>query len=193
MPHPDHRLQQRHDLPRRRRNPWSKGIHDHHPQAREHRNPPDHPRIRRHPQADLWDCRSDTANLFHEYGVKLAGIKDVQLIHTRRKTCENLSYRSGLDLAIRDAGFGPGGWGKWQTNKHAGQSACQDPRGCGVFADRPLSTVLKEYAAGDSRYLIQLYNKYLSQLSEVHKRDVEQKTFQAIEASCSPNFNGGSK
>lgn len=127
----------------------------------------------------LFDCRNDSDALFAHYGVKLAGVTDLQLLELATRQPGRRSRVSGLahyveEVLLRRQASSPSPAAAAEVEDFKiTKSAVHrlfDPRfgsSCEVFNVRPLPRVLVEYAVGDVRYLPLLAAAFEEKLNRV--------------------------
>ncbi|KAG9233149.1 ribonuclease H-like domain-containing protein [Amylocarpus encephaloides] len=123
----------------------------------------------------FFDVRRDSDALFAHYGIKLAGVQDIQLMElaTRpagRKRNVNGLGRCGLDL------FAPERGGSYE-----------------VFNTRPLSAALRIYCIQDVQYMPRLWERYNLKITNVWRGKLEQATRERVWSSQSENFEPNSR
>lgn len=140
----------------------------------------------------FWDIRNDSAALYQEFGVKVAGIIDVQLVYLA-SICQQRfqATRDGLDTVIsREHGLmSKEKQFAWTEAKRFGPRLFE----VSAFQQRPLSREAILYCAGDVVYLLKLYKKYSAKVSEAWKATVRKTTAAAIQESWQrvPCHSGG--
>lgn len=120
----------------------------------------------------VWfDPRNDIDALYHQFGIMPRGIFDLQLaeVADRRKRGLNVHFVQGLykcltqcpALQAEQKVFA-------QKINDLGKSLFEPQNGGNyeIFQQRPLNPVILVYAAHDSRYMLLLYEQYLSTIGE---------------------------
>ncbi|KAL3474069.1 ribonuclease H-like domain-containing protein [Aspergillus californicus] len=116
----------------------------------------------------FFDVRNDSDALYAHYGVKLQGVRDIQLMESaRRLNTHGRRYLAGLSKCIEEApfAFNKRERDEWRVCKATGE-ALWNPRKGGsysVFEAWPLSDDIIKYCVGDVQYLPMLYYKYRCQ------------------------------
>lgn len=111
----------------------------------------------------FFDVRNDSDALYAHYGIKLQGVRDIQLMESaRRLYTHRRRYLSGLSKCIEEAPFDKGEKDQWRLCKATGEALWNPKKGgsYGVFDARPLSDDIIKYCVGDVQYLPKLYFKY---------------------------------
>ncbi|KAJ6779593.1 hypothetical protein PWT90_08509 [Aphanocladium album] len=110
----------------------------------------------------FFDVRNDSDALFAHYAIKLARVRDIQLMESaNRETTHARRYVSGLGRCIEDVLIGTQR-DAWKRCKANGEKAWNPARGgsYAAFTDRPLSADILSYCVGDVQMLPVLYEKY---------------------------------
>ncbi len=110
----------------------------------------------------FFDVRNDSDALYAHYGIKLQGVRDVQLMESAcRATTDRRSFVSGLAACIEEFLHGQER-NRWRLCKKNGERLWNPQKGgsYSVFNSRPLSDDIIEYCVGDVQYLPGLYHKY---------------------------------
>ena len=130
-----------------------------------------------HPKV-FFDVRNDSDALYSQFGVRLAGIHDVQLMELATRPGSK-EFVNGLVRCIcSDAGLDDQQQFDWSTGKSAGKRLF-DPNQGGryeAFNDRPLSRILTDYCAQDVAFLPRLWIAYDAKLTPHWRTEVAQKT-----------------
>jgi exonuclease 3'-5' domain-containing protein 1 len=94
----------------------------------------------------VFDCRSDADALYHQYGVRLQGVLDVQLLEVASRRAKGYQVLYNASLAKTMSRYGL--WGAAEVERKASVHKL-----CGevpdVWALRPLTQELVEYASAD--------------------------------------------
>jgi exonuclease 3'-5' domain-containing protein 1 len=117
----------------------------------------------------FWDVRSDSEALFHHYDIRLRGVQDLQLM-------ENLT-RSGSRFCLSSLAEEVDFEGErseemteeevmtWTRIKREGSKFFKsNPKGYGVFDERPLSEMAMKYAGQDTTCMPMLWRVYSKRL-----------------------------
>jgi len=113
----------------------------------------------------MYDCRRDSDALFHQYGIKLSGVIDLQVVETlvRYKQvgkCPN--FVKGLERAISDYQIShPAGYGELRDRAYAMYSFERggQPE---AWTFRPIHEDLLAYSAEDVKCIFRLYTEKFS-------------------------------
>jgi exonuclease 3'-5' domain-containing protein 1 len=138
----------------------------------------------------LFDVRNDSDALFALFGVRLAGVVDVQLLElASRKGPKH--FVCGLAKCIEQEQTLPSlALSQWQSTKKEGVKMF-DPKLGGsyeVFNVRPLPQVLIEYCVGDVEFLPLLSAIYDSRLDGPGMEKVRIETEKRLEQSRRPSY-----
>lgn len=112
----------------------------------------------------LFDCREDSAALYHQYGVALEGIIDLQIMELAGRTSNNKhlwSLDTCIDKYLKLKGEEETAW---RSIKHAGKECF-----AGDFSKwelNPLPEILLNYAANDTVFMPHLYAYFLRHLHD---------------------------
>ena len=115
----------------------------------------------------FWDCRMDSEALYHQHGISLAGVLDVQLLEVaKRPVGSDLFYLQGYGRAVaRDAGLDWYDEMKMQRAKGAKSLFIPDLGGSwSVLKARPLLLAMLDYCSGDVLYMRRLFEQYSKDL-----------------------------
>jgi exonuclease 3'-5' domain-containing protein 1 len=143
----------------------------------------------------FYDIRNDSDALFSLFGVRVAGIEDLQLMELGTRT-QNRKLVKGLAKSIaQDARLNAAEIKAWKEVKDAGKKLFAPELGgnYAVFDQRPLSAEIVTYSVQDVLYMPALRKTYLSQLSQEWKAKVEEETVARIALSQSAGYDGRSK
>ncbi|KAJ4307242.1 hypothetical protein N0V88_000623 [Collariella sp. IMI 366227] len=101
----------------------------------------------------FFDVRNDSDALFAHFGVRLSGVRDLQLMElAARSPGEPRRLVSGLAKCIdRHAGLGLAERREWMAGKEAGYE---------VFEERPLREEVRAYCVQDVKVLPMLWRRY---------------------------------
>lgn len=112
----------------------------------------------------IWDCRQDSDALHAHFGVRLAGVLDIQYLAMLSKSCCP-SVRPPLRKAISEhANLSEEEEADWCA--HKSYAFNDSPEGYAIFMDRPLPQELKAYAVNDVKYLQNLYDSIRRKVSD---------------------------
>ncbi|KAE8351574.1 ribonuclease H-like domain-containing protein [Aspergillus coremiiformis] len=110
----------------------------------------------------FFDVRNDSDALYAHYGIKLQGIRDVQLMeNARRPSTARRRHVSGLSRCIEEL-LSKQERDQWRLGKQKGEALWNPDKGgsYNVFNTRPLANEVMSYCVGDVQYLPALYRKY---------------------------------
>lgn len=110
----------------------------------------------------FFDVRNDSDALHFHYGIKLDGVRDVQLMESaKRQTTASRKYISSLNKCIESILWGPER-DTWRRCKANGEKAWNPSQGgsYAAFTTRPLPQDITAYCAGDVQWLPKLYFTY---------------------------------
>ena len=114
----------------------------------------------------VFDCRSDSAALHHQFGVKMRGVYDVQVAYCLKRDEEEGARVSTLQGLARALGECPGlddaSRAALEAVKEAGKALFAPERGGGyeVWERRPMPRELLEYAAADVAHLRAMWREW---------------------------------
>jgi len=120
----------------------------------------------------VWfDPRNDVDALYHQFGIMPRGIFDLQLaeVADRRNRGLNVHFVQGLYKCLTQCpALGSPQKVFAQKINDLGKSLFEPLNGGNyeIFQQRPLNPVILVYAAHDSRYMLLLYEQYLSAINE---------------------------
>lgn len=141
----------------------------------------------------LFDVRNDSASLYKQYQVRLAGIHDLQLMELGKRRLFGKHYVSGLANCIEnDAGLTLAEKAAWKANKEMGLNLFAPDRGgsYAVFNERPLRKEIEEYCIQDAVYLPRLWLRYDKMLSPAWKDRVREATEARVVMSQELAYDG---
>lgn len=107
----------------------------------------------------FFDIRNDSDTLYSLYGIKLHGVRDVQLMESAvRPTTNRRKFISSLSKCIVDV-LNEQERNQWTLCKERGNKIWNPENGgsYSVFNARPLSNEIKSYCIGDVQHLPALY------------------------------------
>ncbi|KAL3264391.1 hypothetical protein ABHI18_000799 [Aspergillus niger] len=140
----------------------------------------------------FFDVRNDSAAMFHQYQVELAGIYDLQVMEVVTRARPG-NYLAGLAKCIsRDAPMTPSEKASWRATKERGKTLFSPQHGGSykVFNARPLSREVVEYCVQDVQFLPRLWQTYSRALNPTLRQKVQAEVRNRIVLSQSPQFNG---
>ncbi|KAL7946448.1 ribonuclease H-like domain-containing protein [Trichoderma barbatum] len=113
----------------------------------------------------FFDVRNDSEALFALYGVRLRGVRDLQLMDSAaRPNTQARRLLSGLAKCMEFVPLTAAQKAEWTLCKDKGERLWNPDKGgsYSVFNTRPLSAEVLRYCAGDVAYLPAMYKKYAS-------------------------------
>ena len=152
----------------------------------------------------IFDVRNDSAALYHQYGISLAGVEDIQLMElATRNTYDDDDDDDEVDRDhLRGLGTCISGrvwmnmsqteWHRCIELKRRGRYLFE-PRWGGsytVFSERPLKDEVMRYCVLDVCVLPATWNTYSKQMSSFWQQKVLRETTQRIADSQDPHFGG---
>ena len=135
----------------------------------------------------MWDCRNDSDALYAHYGIKLAGICDIQLYElVLRNDCK--MFRAGLGSYLSEQSDEAKAAGKRLWAPELGGSY-------EVWDQRPLHPDLKNYCVANVEEQLALFERWNVDLkySRWRRTAVEEATKACIEATWGSKYDGLSK
>ncbi|KAL4997400.1 ribonuclease H-like domain-containing protein [Aspergillus recurvatus] len=111
----------------------------------------------------FFDVRNDSDALYAHYGIKLQGVRDLQLMeNARRQTTVGRRLVWGLAKCIEGV-IPPYKKDEWKRCKETGERLWNPARegSYSAFNRRPLSEEIMAYCVGDVQYLPDLYAEYI--------------------------------
>lgn len=138
----------------------------------------------------FFDVRNDSDALYAHYGIKLAGVRDIQLMESAsRETTYARRHISGLGRCIENVLMGTER-DAWTRCKAKGEKAWNPSQGgsYAAFTARPLSDDIIAYCAGDVQTLPVLYETYDRDNYEWRELVVRQSQ-RRIAQSQAPSYN----
>lgn len=139
----------------------------------------------------IFDARNDSDNLFTEYGICLGGVRDLQLMEYFSRPRDPGFTVLGLSKCIEQhLHAGPDVVEKWKLQKEHGKRLYSPKLGGStrVFFNRPLSSNVLAYAAGDVEYMSMLYHKYRQKLPPGRWKWVLEKSRKRVKTSHIPTY-----
>lgn len=121
----------------------------------------------------VWfDPRNDVDALYHQFGIQPRGIFDLQLaeIATRRHRGFHVSYLRGLHKCLSECPQLKEEQKSFASQINEMGKELFEPQNGGsyeIFEQRPLNPIILVYAAHDSRYMLVLYEQYMSAIGAI--------------------------
>lgn len=140
----------------------------------------------------FFDIRNDSDALYSLFGIRVAGICDIQLMELATRSFSRRCINGLAKCIERDLPMTLKERSHWKMSKEKGVRLFASERGGSydVFNARPLADDIKEYCMEDVHLLPRLWLHYSSRLTPKWKRKVEDTTNDRIRLSQSANFNG---
>ncbi|KAL8733096.1 MAG: hypothetical protein Q9166_002288 [cf. Caloplaca sp. 2 TL-2023] len=140
----------------------------------------------------FFDVRRDSDALNAHFGIKLAGIHDLQLMElATRPPLASKKYLNGLAKCIGyDAGMTPQALQRWKAVKDKGVKLFAPERGGNyeVFNVRPLDEDMTAYCVQDVQFMPRLWNVYHAKITPQWAEIVEKATRNRVILSQSESF-----
>jgi len=140
----------------------------------------------------FFDVRNDSDALFSLYGVRLAGVEDVQLMEIAGRVPIRRQYLAGLaKLMLKSNIVSRSEANDWLLVKDAGLKLFAPEKGGSfvVFDARPLRPEIEAYCANDVRYLPRLHARYWNGLNGAWKYKVVAEAARRVAESQGPGYN----
>ncbi|KAI4274297.1 MAG: hypothetical protein L6R38_006147 [Xanthoria sp. 2 TBL-2021] len=142
----------------------------------------------------FFDVRTDSDALYAHFGIKLAGIQDIQLMELATRNLGPPSkYLNGLAKCIeKDVSMAMNEKQRWKAVKEKGLRLFDPNRGGSyeVFNTRPLSEDIRAYCVQDVKLMPKLWAVYNAKLtSSLWRGKVEKATADRVVMSQSASFN----
>jgi exonuclease 3'-5' domain-containing protein 1 len=140
----------------------------------------------------FFDIRTDSDALYSLYGIKVAGICDIQLMELATRSFSKRCINGLAKCIERDLTMTARERQNWKVTKERGVKLFAPEHGGSyeVFNSRPLSEEVRKYCMQDVQLLPRLWLHYSPMLEPYWKRKVEDATKDRIKLSQSANFNG---
>lgn len=143
----------------------------------------------------FFDVRNDSDALFSHYGIKLAGVHDLQLMELATRSSPR-TYVAGLSKCIeRDAGLSERERVACKATKEKGRNLFAPERGGSyeVFNVRPFPQDMLSYCIQDVHFMPKLWQLYNSRLGDSWAAKVQQAAKDRVATSHNAGFNGKGK
>lgn len=140
----------------------------------------------------FFDVRNDSDALFSHYGIRLAGVQDLQLMELATRTFPR-RHVNGLAKCIeRDGPMSPADLLTWKTTKEKGVKLFAPEHGgsYAVFNQRPMPQDIIDYCVQDVELLPRLWALYNGKLTQAWRERVRASTIDRIVLSQSATYNG---
>lgn len=126
----------------------------------------------------FFDVRNDSDALFHQFGVALRNVEDIQLMeNATRPDGPSRNRLHGLAKCL-EVVLSSAEKKEWAKSKDAGKALfCPESGGSyAVFNKRPLSPEILAYCVGDVYYLPRLREKHWKKLSKIWRKRVMEES-----------------
>lgn len=140
----------------------------------------------------FFDIRNDSDALYSHFGIRVAGIQDVQLMELAGRSGSKRLI-NGLSKCIEyESSMGYEKKREWREVKNRGRRLFAPELGgsFAVFDHRPLTPEIIEYCAQDVQLLPDLRNVYRRKLCDAWWKKIAEETGARIRLSQSQNYNG---
>jgi exonuclease 3'-5' domain-containing protein 1 len=140
----------------------------------------------------FFDVRNDSDALFSHFGVKQAGVIDLQLMELATRSYPKRCVNGLAKCIDRDAPITEAQRGVWRESKDKGRQlfAPELGRSYEEFNARPLPESILAYCAQDVHILPDLWRHYDSRMSLGWKEKVEREAIDRVKQSQSPSYDG---
>ena len=140
----------------------------------------------------FFDIRNDSDALFSLYGVRVAGVEDLQLMELASRASSKRLVHGLAKCIEQDAKIGFDEQRRWREVKEKGRRLFAPE--CGgsyaVFDARPLPAEIKQYCAQDVSLMPNLREAYLEKLCDVWWLKIKEETAARITLSQTPSYDG---
>ena len=138
----------------------------------------------------FFDVRSDSDALYSHFGIKLAGIQDLQLMELATRSFSKKLVHGLAKCIERDAPMTDSEKNSWKVGKEKGRRLFSPAQGGSfeVWNDRPLSGEIMQYCVHDVQFLARLWSEYNRRLTSLWASRVEAEVRQRIVDSQSADF-----
>jgi len=147
----------------------------------------------------LFDVRADAAALYHQYGVRLTNVRDLQILYASStaygppeqylngKVMQNLP---GIERTIDALEISPDDKDWLSSTKNAGRAAMRSAEGAdgAIWLKRPLDTALLQYAANDVNVLFSIFEKWKTWMPQVDLATLSNMRVAAQEREVQPSW-----
>ena len=140
----------------------------------------------------FFDIRNDSDALFSLFGVRVAGIEDVQLMEVASRTSSKRLLNGLAKCIERDAPISYTDKQGWRAVKDEGHRLFDPARGgsFAVFDERPLTPAMQKYCVQDVLHMPALRSAYKAKIGNTWWAKIEEETGARIALSQSASFNG---
>lgn len=140
----------------------------------------------------FFDIRNDSDALHSLYGIRVAGIEDLQLMELASRGFSRRCVNGLAKCIERDTALGSTERQRWQKVKDRGRELFDPARGgnYAVFDRRPLTADVMDYCVQDVVFMPHLREVYRAKLCDEWWSRIEAETQARIRLSQSPGFNG---
>ncbi|RAH63501.1 hypothetical protein BO85DRAFT_495395 [Aspergillus piperis CBS 112811] len=140
----------------------------------------------------FFDVRNDSAAMFHQYQVELAGVHDLQVMEMGIRPHPG-KYLAGLRKCIsRDVPMTQADKANWSATKEIGKTLFSPQHGGSfeVFEARPLPEEIVQYYVQDVLFLPKMWQIYNQALTPTSRERVEIEVKNRVRLSQSSQFIG---
>ena len=143
----------------------------------------------------IFDVRNDSDAMFKHFGVKLAGVQDLQLMELAQRRGSKRLVKGLAKCVEQDSGLPATAIADWKLCKDRGRRLFAPELGghYEVFNERPLRNEIKEYCAQDVVIMKHLYSVYNGKLNSSWRNKMLDETRKRIQQSQSANYNPQSR
>ncbi|OKL55250.1 hypothetical protein UA08_09468 [Talaromyces atroroseus] len=140
----------------------------------------------------FFDVRNDSDALYSHFGIRLAGVQDLQLMELATRSFSKRRVNGLARCIEHDASMTTAEIREWSVAKEKGKNLFAPERGGSyeVFNVRPLTTEIVQYCIQDVRFLPTLWRNYNGKLRGHWKSKVEIEVQNRIKLSQSRDYNG---
>ncbi|TVY34783.1 hypothetical protein LSUB1_G007473 [Lachnellula subtilissima] len=142
----------------------------------------------------FFDVRNDSDAVCYHFGIKLAGIQDLQLMElTTRRIQLHRKYLFGLSKCVEgDLSLTIAEIRGWKETKEKGLNLFAPERGGNyeVFNIRPLSDAVMQYCIQDVQFMPKLWRQYHSKMTRLSSVKVQAASRERVALSQTKDYNG---
>ncbi|PYH75519.1 hypothetical protein BO82DRAFT_323902 [Aspergillus uvarum CBS 121591] len=143
----------------------------------------------------FFDVRNDSDALYSHFGIKLAGVQDLQLMELATRTFSRRCVNGLARCIENDCPMTAAERRSWKTTKQKGLDLFAPERGgtYEVFNLRPLADEIIQYCIEDVRLLPRLWEKYDRKITLRWRAKIKLEAENRVRESQSSTFNGKGK
>ncbi|KAJ6437093.1 zinc-regulated transporter 2 [Purpureocillium lavendulum] len=140
----------------------------------------------------FFDVRNDSDALYSHFGIRLAGVQDLQLMELASRSFLRKNVNGLAKCIERDAPLSAEERANWIRIKEKGVRLFAPEKGgtYEVFNERPLPADIVLYCAQDVQILPRLWAQYYRKLSSGWKKKVLEASGDRVKLSQSATYNG---